>query len=516
MVQRNGGKNRLYFTLLDHPRKQIKGKKQTGTDSDCDSRVPFCRPFLCHVFLLLLLFTTLNATSGSRSSFLKSYYSGNYDTAHEYLDDAFSDPIARRVWESRLHHQSELTGCDYDQSLNPGAEAMAMLRIGKLQDARKMFQKDWLSLLGMATISRWENNPQAAKNLLVHALERNPDRAELLFAAAEVAASSESAVEYFVRFLNQKSEDPYKRTAARQSVDFIQKTKKMSLNVASLSSPAETLDSEYDHGRLMLEGRVDQEESLKFLVDTGAAGMALPNKEWSPKVISSLVMLGLGKQSTTPGSLVVFDRFASGSFQMGNVVAAIRRSTHDSEADGILGSILFRNYQLLLPLRSDQQMMVFSMDHDESLKYIMANDKKYSRHVTFPFYQVNKMIILKGRIRDSERDMDILLDTGAQKSLISMATAKKHARIDYVRSKSARRRTPLSGLGGRINDLYVAVNVEVELGPLRKSFNKMPSLILADISEALELEVDLILGQDFLKGYSLLIDYDKNRVTFLY
>jgi hypothetical protein len=57
--------------------------------------------------------------------------------------------------------------------------------------------------------------------------------------------------------------------------------------------------------------------------------------------------------------------------------------------------------------------------------------------------------------------------------------------------------------------------VDVEVGSLRKSYNRMVAINLAQISEVLDLEVDMILGQDFLNGYTLLIDYKNNLVTFL-
>ena len=37
---------------------------------------------------------------------------------------------------------------------------------------------------------------------------------------------------------------------------------------------------------------------------------------------------------------------------------------------------------------------------------------------------------------------------------------------------------------------------------------------LADSSEGVEMELDVILGRDFLSGYTLLIDYKNRQITF--
>src|SRR5262249_55258037 len=119
--------------------------------------------------------------------------------------------------------------------------------------------------------------------------------------------------------------------------------------------------------------------------------------------------------------------------------------------------------------------------------------------------------VLKGRIKKSGEDMDILLDTGAQQSILSAATAREFARINI---DSMRNHASLTGVGGSTNAL-VAENVDFAMGEIKGSFQRVLAINLSDISEALELEIDMILGRDFLNGYTLLIDYPHSKVTFL-
>ncbi|HSP05563.1 MAG TPA: hypothetical protein VLR94_00210, partial [Acidobacteriota bacterium] len=73
----------------------------------------------------------------------------------------------------------------------------------------------------------------------------------------------------------------------------------------------------------------------------------------------------------------------------------------------------------------------------------------------------------------------------------------------------------VSGIGGKTDDVLVAENVHLALGGLRREVNRMVAMNLGESSEAMGLELHMILGRDFLQGYTLLIDYWNNRVTFL-
>ena len=200
---------------------------------------------------------------------------------------------------------------------------------------------------------------------------------------------------------------------------------------------------------------------------------------------------------------------------MKNPVAAVSTMMEGTGIDGIAGAIIFSDYNIVLPLKKDSNVLLSTLKSDQLLNHLKRSGLPFKQKVTLPFYQVGKMIILKGAIKKSDDEMDILLDTGAQASILSAATAKKHVRINYPKTHRQKRRTHLRGIGGKIQNLIHVDNVDIAVGPLRKSFNRMVALNLSQISEALELEVDLILGQDFLKGYTLVIDYRNNTVTFL-
>lgn len=470
--------------------------------------------FLVKKFLLLLIFLTsltFSATEDSKKTFLQLYYSGKYVEAHALLSKV--NPQSRKVWEERLHIHEEISDCNFQSS--DSARAAALLRIGLIDQAKSNFREDWLSFLGRAKLAGWNNDISGARAYLNKAMQLRGEDPDLLFYAGLYASNNEEAVTHFQKYLKSNAIDALKRNSARQTIEFIQKTKGLDLNQSNLSSSIETIDANFNDRRLTIRAKIDENNEVVLLMDTGAAGLSLKDRNWKARRTTDLAMIGLGAKQRTRAALVVFDEFTAGRFRMKNPVAAVSRSLEASGIDGIAGAIMFSRYSIVLPLRSDSDILLSSMDSNELLAHLERSGFQFKQKVTLPFYQVGKMIILKGAIKKSDGEMDILLDTGAQASILSAAAAREHVRINYPKTFREKRKTYLMGIGGKIQNLIHVENVDIEVGSLRKSFNRMVALNLSQISEALELEVDLILGQDFLNGYTLLIDYRNNLVTFL-
>lgn len=480
------------------------------------SKVQFLTRIMVFMRKCLLIFLLsvcwLLAENDSRALYLKLYYDGDYQKAHAILRNAFSDPLELQIWEERLHLQQQIKGCIANQSLPQSVRGLALLRMGDIDAAKKEFAEDIPSIIGLATLSLWQNDSSTAHELIQRGLKKDPSFPEFLFLAGNLAENDEEALEYFHKYLAQKPSDQLKVLSAQQAIDFVSKTRGVPLNVASIESPLAVIDSKYDSGRMIMKAKLNEKEPLNLLVDTGAAGISLEKKDWGPKITSDLLMIGLGKDQKSAGQRVVFDTFSTGAFQIRNPVAAVSDTLQAKDVDGILGSVVFSKCAVLLPLKPQKSLMLITQPASE---WLQQNVSGFQTHVTLPFYLVNKMMIVKGAIKKSEPQLDMLIDTGAFRTVLSTAAAKKYAYIDYPLSRTASQRPELFGLNGRVEDFLVADNVEIKLGSIQKEFNRMLTLNLAEISEALELEIDAILGQDFLDGYTLLIDYRDRTITFL-
>ena len=469
--------------------------------------------FFVKKFLLLLLFIsslTFSATEDSKKLFLQLYYSGKYLDAHAILNRA--NPPSRAIWEERLHLHEDID-CDFQS--DEASRATALLRIGYFDQAKHRFGQDWLSFLGRAKLAGWSNDLAMARAYLSRAMKLSPNNPDLLFYSGLFADVKEDSVYYFQQFLKSGSVDSLKRNSAKQTIEFTQKTKGLELNQSNLNGPVQTIDSTFDNRKLTIRAKIDEKKEVVLLMDTGAAGLSLKDKNWKARSMTDLMIIGLGARQKTKAALVVFDELKAGMFEMKNPVAAVSPSLQGAGIDGIAGSIIFSRYNIVLPMKNNFDVKLSTLDSDRLVEYVQQNGLPYKEKVTLPFYQVGKMIILKGAIKKSEPEMDILLDSGAQASILSAATARRHVFINYPKTFREKRKTRMVGIGGKIDNLIHAENVDIEIGPLRKSFNRMVAANLSQISEALELEIDLILGQDFLAGYTLVIDYKKNLITFL-
>jgi hypothetical protein len=462
---------------------------------------------------LLLCVIAFAGTPEVRQEFMSLYYKGEYQKAHALIDNAISDEVARQIWDSRIHLQAEIPGCHRPTS--PSIQAFAHLCIGQFENAQKSFSDDWISLWAKATYSYWNADLLSARKQIEQALTLQPQNPDLLFFAGDLAESSDKTIEYFDRFLKLQSEDQVKRNIAEFSIGFLKKTAGMQLNLIKVDQGVQEIETDYEPSGLNIQAIVNSTEKMKLIVDTGAgSGLVLEKRKWTPQIVNEVVMLGLGKKQISTSKRVVLDLFHAGKFSIQNPLATENETMPFTDIDGLIGSAAFSSHRLLLPVKSGKNLVLLPYDVDP-MQYFASKKMKFDKRQTFPFFVVNKLIILKGRIKKSSGDLDILVDTGADSSFISTSAAKRFVTINYPLSMQLRKQTQITGVGGKADNLLIAENVEVKIGELSRNFNNMLAVNFADTSEALGLEIDLLLGRDFLEGYTLLIDYRNRQITFL-
>jgi hypothetical protein len=469
----------------------------------------FVRKFL--LFSLLLAFS-INAQQDLIPRFRQLYYAGDYAKAHDLVGSIHAGNWKQQVWDERIHAQSDLPGCPIRERRNPSAEGMALLRIGDFASARQCFGGDWLSEFGRATLADWENNHLDSREAIRRAMALSPRNPDLLYFAAGIAPTREMTLDFYGQFLELPDLDSYQREVASFAMEFIKKTWDIPLNVPEKITGIERIESDYRSHELIIQGKINGHERVSLLLDTGAGGMTLREKDWHPQLTSDVMTIGIGKKQTSRSTRLVLNTFEAGHYQLKNPVASMSAEMPLAGADGIAGTAIFSNHYMLVPMKAGADFTLFTCDRQDPL---LCMPTPFAQKTTLPFYCINRLIILKGRVRNSPDNLDILLDTGASRTILSTATARRYARINYPLSRQFADKLTLSGIGGKTDQALIAENVEVALGPIRKEFNTMAAMNLGESSEAMELELDVILGRDFLEGYTLLIDYENNRVTFL-
>lgn len=473
----------------------------------------FVRKFL--PFLLLLLALTAASQDDVFTQFLRLYYSGDYEKAHELIGRVQPGTWKQQVWDDRIHAQAEIPRCPIRANSGAAAEGLALLRIGDFSSAPECFADDWLSLLGRATLATWEGRDREARESIRMAMTLSPDNPDLLFFAGNIAPNREMSIDFFGQYLNLNDDDPYRKAVAQYAIDFIKKTWDIPLNVPVEISGVEPVDSDFRNNQLIIHATINSTEKVSLLLDTGAGGMTLKDRDWQTQLTTDVMMLGVGKKQASRSLRLVLNHFQAGRYELKNPVASMVAGMPLRDADGVAGTALFSQYYMLVPLKSGGNFTIFTCDETDPTKCLDAKQFRFSEKTTVPFFCINQLIIVKGRIRNSPDNMDMMIDTGAARSIVSSAAAKRYAHINYQLTQELGEKTALSGVGGKTKDVLVAENVEVNLAGIKKQFNAMPAMNLGESSEALELELDMIVGRDFLQGYTLLIDYRNQQLMFL-
>ena len=472
----------------------------------------FVRKFL--LFVLTLAAFAYSSTETPRDRFRKSYYSGSFIEAHELLAQAFSDNTERQTWDERIHAwKSDITGCSVHRQAPNSIKGLALLRIGRFQEAASCFEEDWVSWLGRATLASWESKMPEAREAIGKALRLSPKNPELLFSAANLASTREQTLALYQQFLELPQQDPYRRTVVEYAIEFMKKTWDLSLNEPVVITGTERIPSEFRKGELLIHAKINGTEQVKLLLDTGSSGITVKDRDWQPLMTNDVMRLGIGKTQRNRSTQMVLHLFEAGKYQLKRPVVGVSNGMLLDGIDGIVGTVLFSNHYVLVPMKPGTDFTIFTCDNPDPLTCVAG---EFTDKITVPFYWVNRLIILKGGVGPSPDDLDILLDTGAQRSILSQAAAKEYTYINYPLSKEISSKSGLSGVGGQAENVLVAENVQVRVGPMQKAFNRLTALNLGESSDAFDLELDMILGRDFLEGYTILIDYRNNRVTFLW
>jgi predicted aspartyl protease len=129
--------------------------------------------------------------------------------------------------------------------------------------------------------------------------------------------------------------------------------------------------------------------------------------------------------------------------------------------------------------------------------------------VAFQLAKPDKPLILLKTMVNDEGPFVFVLDTGAGGTIVSPALAKK---LDLKPDDNAKP-AKATGAGGQIEIQFAEVN-SIQVGSTRVAAIQVGIMDLGVVSNAIETELDGIIGYNFLKKFRLVIDYPKQTVSF--
>jgi predicted aspartyl protease len=142
---------------------------------------------------------------------------------------------------------------------------------------------------------------------------------------------------------------------------------------------------------------------------------------------------------------------------------------------------------------------------------VQSDDPEHAQSKSIPFKlaKEDKPLLLLETMVDGKGPFRFVLDTGAGGTIVSPELAKK-LNITPIEPKKQRKAI---GAGGQVGVRMGQVR-SFQVAEVRREGLHVAIMDLAGISQAVETELDGIIGYNFLKQYRVTIDYPNRTVSF--
>jgi tetratricopeptide (TPR) repeat protein len=484
--------------------------------------------------------TGSNRTTDAQSEL----FAGRYEHASSLYSKILGEqPQESDAWyglvraEIELHH-SQKAYAAAEQALvkaprSAGAETAAGLatyRRGDLSDAQTHFRtalsikSDYPGALsGLASIYSAISMPKSARDLRLRAYRQSPDDPQLMLAYANTLKGPEHIVAL--------------EAALRRMDPTIEQARNLRVHIANDRAVGDRklrrLVSPYQSNRiklsLILDGPqrrrgvavrliLNQKETVKLLLDTGASGIAI-----SPRLAEKAGLDAIsGETSEAKG---IGDAQASSAIsylasevRVGDVVfadypVAVFRNAQSADFDGLIGADVFARFLVKI----DFPQMEMSLEPRAGAAEIDDEAGPIDAGAPAPgFFRIfrfgDHLAIPTGIEggRAGEHSALFLLDSGSSANLIDTDTAKQATDV------SADSRITVKGVQGKVDKTSRASHVSLIFAGFRHDNPDLIAISLEKMGDSMGVGFGGILGLPVLGSLSVTIDYRDGTVKLEY
>jgi predicted aspartyl protease len=250
---------------------------------------------------------------------------------------------------------------------------------------------------------------------------------------------------------------------------------------------------------------------VRLVLDTGATGFVIPHRIAEKAGVTRLAaasLTGIGSNTRlSSGYRGVAARVRIGDLNFNDALIDVSSQESVGAADGLIGSDVFDHFLVTLDFKARKlRLRPLPGDglpgeepQDPALAPELAN---YS-----PIFRFGHLLLLPTSVSGSRKVL-FVIDTGAERSLISYEMAEevgKLARDD---------RNGISGINGKVADVYKTGNLSVEFAGFRQKNQGMTSFDMWEHSRRIGTEISGFLGLPVLDLFTLTIDYRDGLVNF--
>jgi tetratricopeptide (TPR) repeat protein len=430
-----------------------------------------------------------------------------------------ADLVARRVLHEAANDSAARTAAaDVDMRFNRFLEAQTgYLRAMQLDDSNARAR------LGLGRLARATSNRNMAYRYIERAYELDPNDPDILVTWMYQNPDPSKKVELMEKYIKLlDSPSPEHVEGMRRYIEFLKE----------YGDHEATLESPYQHYSLPLEKMfykpgvirgwgmqivINGNKPVRFMLDTGASGLTI-GKKLADKLGIKLTahgseMYGIGDQGAVATTFGIADKVEVGGVKFANVLIDVSSKNAILDDVGLIGSDVFRDFQLTLDLSADSLDLDPFPNYDLKAKDRFRTDRKIPpgwEHATQVFMHGHSILVptVLGTKPDAPK-LFFILDTGASENLISISAAK---RVTHVGGSD----DELRGISGKVKNVYNARKATLIFGGYKQENREITAIDLNERSDDAGIEIGGFLGKDLLARFRLRIDYRDGLVEFTY
>ncbi|MBI3654345.1 MAG: aspartyl protease family protein [Acidobacteria bacterium] len=401
--------------------------------------------------------------------------------------------------------------------------AAALLRSGYIQEALyaltqafKLDTKDPLAFGTAAEIDYYEGRTKDAISKAFRAHDLDPDEADFLMTIARASSRVElyeQAAEAYERFLAIAPEtDKERRERIAGLVQFYRQLAGLQVHEVSgpkFSQVAFQLGSDRrPYLRVKLNGR-----DAIFVIDTGS-GFTVLSKEAAKKFKVSDIARGghsqgVGGTGKFPIVYGLIKTLELGDIKVKSVPCFIRPfhidkdAPPDFQADGFIGLSVLSHFLTEI----DYQANVIRLDQEANRTLPVVTQAGIT---VVPFRTTQNGLISVETELDGKNRINAILDSGASSTVISSAAVERLSMREQIIKGQT---TKVIGAGGISDNVELLQLHNCRVADLRQENLRALVLDFGAINETAGFEQSGILGGDFLRHFSVTINFTRAEVT---
>jgi tetratricopeptide (TPR) repeat protein len=430
-------------------------------------------------------------------------------------------------------------------------------RQGKIVEAEREWVKvinsgyaDARGYLGLARVREAISLHKQAKAMIDKAHELDPSDPDVQRFWVETLSLA-GRIENLEAYLAGKAEgDEGTREGLHHELDYLkarQKDPKRTCHLTGATTateaPLEMLLSDPNHFRgygltVVINGR-----KAKLMLDTGASGILVDRgiaEKAGVTKLSEARIGGIGDKGDVGGYVAMADTLKIGELEFKNCPVEVLDKRSVLGDDGLIGSDVFAQFLVDLnfpeeklklqelpkrpneaahpiELQTDQETAQTSGDQPEANtdsnkpalngpqdRYVAPEMKSYTS-----IFRFGHMLLIPTQVNNAPSKL-FLIDTGSFMDNISLATAREVTKVHEDSNMT------VTGLNGRVKQVYSADSAMLQFGHLRQPTDRMTTIDLSSLSQNVGTEVSGILGFITLNQLDVKIDYRDGLVDFVF